>query len=62
VATYLAQLTGVAGWLNRIPIPGAAGPIGAAFRALLPGAAAGLLALAAARLLRQWPSSSPAGE
>ncbi|HEY2796559.1 MAG TPA: hypothetical protein VGK26_01605 [Thermoanaerobaculia bacterium] len=62
VATYLAQATGVAGWLYWIPIPGAAGPIGAAFRVLLPGAAVGLLALAAASLLRLRPPPSSAGD
>jgi len=49
-ATSVVQLTGLAGVFFWVPLPG--GPIGAAFRLLLPGAAAGALALLAARFLR----------
>jgi hypothetical protein len=59
VAIYVAQVTGAVAVLFWIPLPAALGPIGAALRLLFPGAAAGLLALAAARLLRL--ERSPAG-
>ena len=55
VAAGLAQLTGLAGLLSWVPLPGFLGPIGAALRMLLPGLAVGIVALAAlgaARLLR----------
>jgi hypothetical protein len=58
VATYAAQLTGVAGFLYFIPLPGALGPIGTALRMLFPGMAAGIAALFAARLLA--PKATPA--
>lgn len=56
VATYLAQLTGLVAVLFFIPVPGGFGPIGAAIRLLLPGFAAGALALVVAKLLRLAPA------
>jgi hypothetical protein len=57
VVTYAAQLTGLVAVLYFIPVPAGFGPIGAAIRLLLPGIAAGGIALAAARLLRLAPAS-----
>jgi len=51
-ATCLAQVTGIAGWLNWIPLPGVVGPIGAALRTLLPGIAVGVVALVGLRAVR----------
>jgi len=56
VATYVAQLTGLVAVFFFVPVPAGFGPIGAAIRLLLPGFAAGALALVAAKLLRLAPA------
>jgi hypothetical protein len=59
VVAGLAQLTGLAGWLYGIPLPGFLGPIGAALRMLLPGMAVGVVALAALRAARLLRPATP---
>ena len=51
-ATYAAQLTGEVNLLMFIPLPAGLGWLAAALRVLLPGIAAGLVALAVAYLIR----------
>jgi hypothetical protein len=63
VATYFAQLTGVAAVLYVVPLPAALGPIGAALRMLLPGMGAGAAAMFAIAFVRAARSRTtrPAG-
>lgn len=49
--TDLVGSTGLAGFLLWIPLPFGSGPIGIALRLMIPGAALGLIAVAAARFL-----------
>ena len=57
VATYVAQLTGLAVFLFWIPLPSGLGAVGSALRLLLPGLAAGLVALAVGWPLRVPPTT-----
>jgi hypothetical protein len=58
-ATYAAQLTGAVNLLVLVPLPAGFGWLAAALRVLLPGIAAGLLALAIAFFIRPSPRPVP---
>ena len=52
IVACLAQLTGFAGVLYGIPLPGFLGPIGAALRTFIPGVTVGVVTLAARLAVR----------
>ena len=58
-ATYAAQLTGAASTLLYLAMPAGLGTFAPALGVILPGVAAGLIALAIVRLARLAPRSEP---